>query len=520
MKNGILFHLAIIIILGTIVYANSFGNQFIWDDEFLIQKNIYIRDWKYLPRIFASNTRSGFLEQDNFYRPIHLSLYLVIYQLSGLHTFGYHLANLVLHLANSCLIYCLTLILFRKRAMSLITAALFTVHPIHTEAITYINGTADPLGLIFTLGSLIMFIKSLRHGSWTRVALISGSVLMFAMALLSKETTVVLPLIVSLILLYSNRYGVVQLVKKTWHIQLPYYVTAAAYAGLRLTVLNFLNILNFYGTENIYTENLHFRLYTFARALLTYYRLLFLPTGLHHERSLPVFISPFSIWIISSALILIAVICLAIWSYRRDRIIFFGILWFYITLIPVSGIIPANAIILEHWLYFPSVGFFLVVSYIITRLPKRQMRIAYLILIMALVLFSVQTIRRNTEWHDPIVFYRSTLRYSPDSARIHNNLGMAYADKGMYSQAIAEYSIATSLSDVYPQTHNNLANAYLSLGQIDNALQEYSIAVRMNPDFLVGHAGLAKIYQMKGMYTDYLRELEKIEEIKAKYLTD
>lgn len=481
----------IIILLGIIVYANTFPNEFLWDDEHFIIKNRYIKDIRYLPNIFKEDMGAGAYLRNNFYRPLQLIMYMIVFKFFKLNPVGYHLLNLVLHIFNALLLYMVITKLFNTK-IAFLTTTLFIVHPIHTEAVTYMSGTADPLSVFFCLVSLILYLKRKLY----------LSVIFFTLGLLSKETVIIFPFLVMITDMYRH--------KKNFMRILPFFVVSFVYFLMRLTILNFVNILNFYNEDNIYTTHISYRLFTFLKALLVYYRLLLIPLGLHMERTLPISVSLFEPLVFFSFLVLIALIVLCLDSFKKERVVFFSVSWFFISLLPMSGIIPVNAILLEHWLYLPSIGFFVIVAFFLT---KANNRLLYTLFIIIIIIFSIITILRNRDWRDPITFYTKTLKYAPHSARVHNNLAMAYADKGLYEQAIKEYLLAIKISDNYAETHHNLANLYLELGQIEEAIKEYKRAIELNNNFVYAHQALANLYYHLGNYSEAKKEMEIVQRL-------
>jgi len=185
--------LALIIFVGVLAYTNSLQGQFLWDDESLVQYNPYIKDWSHLPKIFTSRLGSAAKESGAFYRPVQTFTYLIDYSFWRLNVFGYHLVNMVWHILVAMSIFGLIQILFQNRKLSLLTALLFVVHPIHTEAVSYISGRADSLVAFFMILSYIFYLKhDQKHGAILLVLMVMSYVL----ALLSKEISLVLPLLI------------------------------------------------------------------------------------------------------------------------------------------------------------------------------------------------------------------------------------------------------------------------------------------------------------------------------------
>lgn len=114
-KHKTYFLIGLIILVGFVSYINIYKNEFLWDDEFLVQRNEFIRDFKYLPTMFTIPTEAGAGSWNNFYRPMHVVAYSIVYYFGGAEPFGFHLLNVLLHLANAVLIFFLIKKIFQKK---------------------------------------------------------------------------------------------------------------------------------------------------------------------------------------------------------------------------------------------------------------------------------------------------------------------------------------------------------------------------------------------------------------------
>jgi hypothetical protein len=284
-------------------------------------------------------------------------------------------------------------------------------------------------------------------------------------------------------------------------------VIVLLYIVLRLTALRFGDLANFYGGENEYTRSLAIRLFTFCKVLWIYLGLLVWPYPLHMERTVDLVKSFWSPWVLGAfAAIGIGVIG-GIWEMRVKKTgwILFGLSWFLVMLVPSSGIIPINGVLYEHWLYVPMVGVLLGVYGLLGLLEKLARRFRPLshlslfslltpFVILLSIMYLFLTIRQNNIWADPVGFYRYTLSFAPDSARLHNNLGITMANQGNVKEAILEYEKALSLGYGYPQIYNNLGNAYRVEGEYDLAEKNLKKALELSPEFTVAKVNLIKLY--------------------------
>ncbi len=478
---------ALTITLAVVVaYLNCLNNDFVWDDEFLIEKNTYLRSFEHLPKMLISNSTAGFGGVDNFYRPTQNIYYLFIFQAFGYSKTAFHAGNIILHLLNSLMLFVVLIRLFGSRPWAWATSLLWALHPTHVEAIGYISGTADPMGLLFFLLALWVLPLADFKRQWKSLFL---AWILFVLSLLSKEAMIVAPPLIMLVLALKASQA------KPWHWRthwpsLPFWLTAGIYMVLRKTVLNFNNTYDFYKTTNVYTENILYRVYTYLATLPEYLKILFYPTNLHMERDFPVFTDGSSFAVILGGLIVVVSFGIAVGCYCKKGLKWplFSWLWFFIAFVPMMGIlVPVNSFILEHWLYLPSIGVFIVAGKLVEKLWKshnqRARWVGLGLLLSSCLSLAILTHLRNRDWATPITFYQNILQYSKGTARVHNNLAMAFSEAKQFDQAITHYKKAIAVSDIYAQTHYNLARVYIQKQNYEKALTHLRRSLEINPNF-------------------------------------
>ena len=504
--------------LAVLPYLNILNNELFLDDLDYIVNNAYIRDWRYVPRMFTENLIAGAGKSSDYYRPAILLANTLGYALWGVNPMGYHLFSILFHLLNSLGVYLLLRGMVSrtsgyvpcpsgiKEHVPLATAILFAVHPVQTEAVASASALGILMGMFFlTLalgGHILRTSRADGKGGW----LLAGSLLAAAAAVLSKETMVVAPGMIFLVEFFFPREerGAADRFKRALIAALPYLALSGFYILLRFTVLNFGGTGNLYRGENIFTGSWLVRLYTFFTVLVEMGKVVVGPKKLYMERGtvLPVYAS---FWhgkvlfgFVLAAFLLAAAAAGALLkpggprSEIKGRIIGFGVLWSFFALVPVSNVlIPISTLMVESWLYTPIVGPALVFALILEKLPGKA---GVGVLVLAVSACAVRTAVQNRVWKTPVSFYEHNLRYAPQSARFQTNLAMAYAEQMRYNEAIAGYRRAIELNDQYPQTHHNLANTYLALGRAAEAEAEYQSAIRMDPGFHFSYVSLASLY--------------------------
>ncbi|MBU1869784.1 MAG: tetratricopeptide repeat protein [Candidatus Omnitrophica bacterium] len=479
-KNKMFFLIPflLIILLGIAVYYNSLGAKFVWDDFALVRDNSCIKDLSGLAQLFKKNIWAGIGEGSCVYRPLQMVSFALDYSLWRLNVFGYHFTNILLHILVALSLYWLISILFRDKALSLFATLLFVVHPIHSEAVTYISGRADPLAALFLLFAFIFYLK---HLELKNSILLIISLVSFALSLFSRENALIFP---AVILLYHFSFKV----KMRLAGFLSILALTIAYLILRLAGLG-----SFLPPEHIETTLLE-RLPGFFVAITNYTRLLILPLNLHMEYGSGLF-RFYDFKVILGFIIFVSLLIYAFKKRNADKLASFSILWFFITLLPSSNIYPINAYMAEHWLYLPSIGFFLIVANSLNLLRKKgRLKASIAILACLLLAYSFLTIQQNNFWRNPVVFYGRTLKLSPNSVKIYNNLGLAYYESSKPIEAIACYEKALKIDPRHASSLNNLGVVYRHMGKRQEAIDLFKRALAINPDSAEAYYNLGAIY--------------------------
>jgi tetratricopeptide (TPR) repeat protein len=526
----------LIIIVGFFVYGNSLHNEFLWDDELLILSNAYIKDIHNLFGLFTKNITYSTGIKSNSFRPLQMFTYALNYALGKDDVRFYHFTNIVIHILVAIMLYWLTQIIFKNEATSLLTALLFVSHPIHTEAVTYISGRADPLVALFILLSLIMYIKFYNKKSSVFYCL---SIISYILALLSKEIALVVPLlIVAYDYIYTDKKHI------SFKMQLPFFLFALSYIVLRTTVLNFPVQKTVIGQYSFFQ-----RLPAVFQSLTMYLQKLILPINLHMEYE-PIVPPIMDIQVILGVIItLIGVLSIIVFR-KKEKLITFALIWFTINFLPISNLYPLNAFFAEHWAYTPSVGLFVLVGWAAVKVFQQGRTFRLLSCLVVLVVLAGNfclTRLQNRYWKSPEHFYKRTLQYAPHSARVYYRLTLFYFKKGMIDQGIEQSKKAIEISPYYvlayeslstgyilrkdyhqaielclkalemePNSyslHNNLGVAYAAQGWTDKAIIEFKKAISLNPTYASGYNNLAiayfhkKLYNLAIEYSNKAREL-------------
>lgn len=498
-------------------YGPSLGNSFVWDDEQFIYNNSYVRDFA-VAEIFTQNTIAGAGESSTYYRPLTTLSFAVDHAIWGFNPFGFHLTNTLLHFGAGLLLFFYLKTLGFSRLSSLTISSIFLVHPLQTEAVVYANSRGDSMYTFWAFFSLLSFALLIKKKypqftiydltiTFNKTILLLVTVAAYVLAILGKEIGIATLGLIGLTFMFAHYQTFVEL--RIWKIIrnnvasftafVLSLVAAATYLFMRTHIIQIPTTQNDYFAGTAYGESVFVRLHTFTQALWHYFRLLLFPYPLHMERSIPVIEHPLSVWLIATILLVFAFTYLAVQEYKKSKTgyILFGSLWFLAMLVPVSGIIPVNGLIYEHWLYVPLVGFLIAVYGGKTLLPHRTSQkisqILKKIVPIIVLLYIFLTIRQNYLWSNPVRFYSYTLQFT-ETARLRNNLAMAHAEAQNYEAAISNYQKAIQINDTYPQTHYNLGNTLQAVGETALAKKEYATAIRMNENFMPAYVSLVNIF--------------------------
>lgn len=494
----------LIIVLGFGVYANSLKGMFILDDDYLIKNNIYVKNWAHISKLFSEHIGAGSGELSNLYRPIQMLTYMIDYSLWKSDVRGYHLTNILLHVLAALTLFWLVNILYDNRLISLFTSILFLVHPIHTEAVAYISGRADSLALLFMIVSFIFYLKFYNKEN---LIFYMTAVLSYALALLSKETSLIFPI---LLILYHYSF------EKRFKLKLflPIIILFLINISLRLTVLNF-------PLPKITSPipNLFQRIPSFFVAIPNYIKLLILPFNLHMEYGQRLFRLTHPMAMLG-ILILFTSLTYAFKIRKTHGLIFFSVFWFFISLLPVSNIWFINAYMAEHWLYLPSIGFFLILAKGLSYLyeTKKLRTFTTLFAVSSLSFYSFLTVKQNTCWREPIVFYERTLKYAPDSVRMYLNLANKYIGIGRQEDAASLYRTIIKIDPNYAGAYNNLAVLSFRSGKREDAINLYKKAIELNPNYTDAYNNLAAIYCETGRKEEAINLYNKVLTLNPNYV--
>jgi protein O-mannosyl-transferase len=551
----------VIIALALAAYYNSLSGPFILDDRFAITDNPTIRQLGSALSPPASSTAGG--------RPVLNLTFALNYALGGTNVWGYHAFNLLIHtLAGLTLFGIVRRTLLERPTSStklprsksnqslhqirraifqglspaeatplaLAVAAIWIVHPVQTEAVTYISERAESLMGLFYLLTLYCFVRGverrsqesgIRHqapevGNQEKefitqnppaiLPLSSGltpdasrlwffaSILACLLGAMSKEIIVTAPVIV---LLYDRTF-VAGSFRAAWRLRWRYYL------GLACTWLLLARLMTGLGHRSVgFDQGVTWWSYalTSCRSVILYCKLALWPHPLIFDHGLNVI--RHATEALPYALVLAALLAgTAIALWRRPAIGFLGA-WFFVILAPASSIVPvAGQPMAEHRMYLSLAAVIAFVVLGLHRLIGRRGLIVYAALTVGLGWLSVQ---RNEVYQSELAIWNDTVAKCPDNPRAHYNLGCTLEkDPDRIPEAMAAYEAALRIKPDFAEAHNNLGNDLLKTpGRLNDAMAHFQTALSIKPDFADAHSNLGTaLFDMPGHLPEAIAQYE------------
>lgn len=499
----------VVVAAAVAAYHNSLSGPFILDDLKSIAENPTIRHFG-----------SAFSPPNNLGvggRPVINLSFALNYALGGPNVWGYHAFNLLIHMLAG-----LTLLGILRRtlqspalnsrfgasalSLSLAVAVIWIVHPLQTEAVTYITQRCESLMGLFYLLTLYSFIRSAESnmpGGWRTL-----SVLACLLGVLCKEIIVSAPV---MILLYDRTF-VAGSFLQAWRLRWRYYL------GLACTWLVLVPVLAS-SSQRAAGFDVGVTSWTYAltslRSVVLYLRLAIWPHPLVFDYG-QLFIRHASDVILPAIILAVLVSGTIVALWRWPAVGFVGA-WFFGILAPASSVVPlVGQPMAEHRMYLPLVSMIVLIVIGIHRWLGRGALLFCLVLIAAL---SGVTWQRNEVYHSALNLWSDTVAKRPDNPRAHNNLGSAL-DKipGRLNEAIAQYQEALRLNPNYVEAHYNLGRALAMLDRTPEAIAQYEEALRLNPGYVNAHYNLGlTLEKMPGRMNEAIAQYEETLRLKPDF---
>ena len=501
------------LLLAAVAYARVLGGEFVIDDAHTVVRSLAVKD---LAGFLRSHFLQGFLEGA---RPVTDLTFALNYAAGGLEPWNYHLTNLVLHLAVVVLAWAFAREVLRLANapsgewVAVAVAGVFAVHPLQSEAVSYVSQRSELLASGLYLATLLLLLAAERRGLGRRGApFVVVALATFLLALGAKPIAATLPgawlLLVVVVASPARRAALA-----SWRARaialLPFATLDALFAWRVLRGIGENGEAGFHVPGLTPVEYL----LTQLRAVVVYLRLLAWPAGQNVDWDFPRSGGLFEPPVMLAGLFLLALVGAAVALAVRTRhgegedaawarVGAFGILWFFLVLSVTSSVLPLVDALVEHRVYLASLGLFLAaaafVEWWLRRVRAPSPRVALGAAAVAVALWSALAVtlyRRNAVWETSLALWSDAAAKSPRKARPHAGVGLALHWLGRNEEAILPYRRAALLAQGDSAKEgsilSDLGTVLLRTGRIDEAVEVLARVVALAPDDSLARASLA-----------------------------
>jgi hypothetical protein len=478
----------ILLLVIAVLYLPFLGNEFISDD---------------IPGLVQAAPAWTWLTSVGWPNYVHLFAFFqyVLYHIFGMTPWPYRLLNILFHAGSAIFVYLIGKKLVGKQ-VARVAALLFAVHPLATEAVTWISGGNYAQHTFFLLVALWLYMKK-------TVRTYIGALVFFLLCLATSEKTISLFLV---FLAYEWFYGNL---RKQWKKVLPFVAMSMIFMvfyglkiGERTQSLSALTYQSHFGLMN--------PLLQLPVAISSYFGLFLWPAHLTLYHS----VYRFSLWNFSiRAVVTVLYAAFLVYTLVKRKPIGFWMSWFLIGLAPTLTPLRIGWVVAERYVYFSLIGFCVLAGELYEQIVSHKLlRVAGMCVgIIILVALCRQTVIRNSEWRTADGFWVATLRESPEDPKSWFNIGDVYDKHGEYEKSIEAFTHATTINPNYADAYHNIGKIYFQMTKYDEAAPYFEKALAINPSLSQSYVGLAKVAALKG---DYQKAIGFIKQAQAINPTD
>lgn len=514
-----------LVLLCVISYANALPNGISWDDRaFLVTwRGIQQTSKDYpaylnVPELLGGDLPSG---HQGVFRPLRSMFYLLSYSTWGDNYFAYHLQAVIFHIFISLLVFAIARRIGKSDTTGFITAAIFAVHPIHTESVSYITASFDTLGILFYFLSFYFYLKK-DEDPYKKNIYLFASALYFAISAFFYEMTLTLPLVIVLYEYVKSKYRLDSL-WKNFKIYRHFLLIIIFYLFYRFVIATIGNRADYLG-QAWYLAAIQAR-FEMPMIYLRYIKLLVIPQNLTIVHLMPDYLSSFieqffnlldpgknllnlsvrmSVAFIFFYLGIIIAFCRMI--SLQNTALFFGLVWFFITLLPASSIQPQGAVMAERFLYIPSFGIIFAASILLTESHKlagkfislRNARILLILVVISILsVYSYLTILRNFQWFDEKTIWYAAIEENPNYHLSYLALADFTTVNGDPMKGIDILKQGIEKNPANLQLRLRLAESYISLDMWDEALSAAKQLTELKKEYSNGYKLIGYVSQKK-----------------------
>ncbi len=476
----------LLVALVLLAYANSLRGEFVFDDRQIIEQN---------SQLINIETLDDALAMGSGWRRLTAVTYGLNFYWGQLDPYGYHLVNVLIHALNAIVVFLIiSQISSGLLFPSLAGAAVFSVHPLLSEAVANVAGRASSLCALFYFLSVLGFLKALDtenlkiRAGWLSLAAVSSFV-----AFQAKQEAIALPVAMAGLVWIRSA-------KKDWRYLAPLAVVpfgviflirdqlASLFAGVMGN-----RVLVSAGFEEVLPVTTYIRTYT--TAIVGYYFPRFVyPSRLTVDPHIRTVEHWYSIEFLVALVILGAVGWFIVRPKVPGRLLGAGVVLLMLSPLTAYVAVPLADVVLEHRVYISGLGLAVLAAALFDWLRREYGKVAQVASLVLVVIFTLMTVQRNTIWADGITLWEDAESKYPEKPRPHFNLAESYQRAGRLPEAIEEYEHALDLKPDIHAAYSNMAAIYLDQGDLDQGEEVLLRVTEVAPDFTEGFINLGVLY--------------------------
>jgi len=499
------------------------------DDNVYVTENLQVQSGL----TFKSVTWAFTTMHASYWIPLTWLSLMLDCQLYGLNPGGYHLTNLVFHLANTLLLFLVLKRMTGALWKSSFVAALFALHPLHVESVAWVTERKDVLSTFFWILTMLMYVRYVERPGLNRYLLV---LLSFTLGLLSKPMLVTLPFVLLLLDYWPlGRFQFGQLDKnlkspnfKPTH---PSNQNSTALCLIRektpffaLTVVSSILAIIVAQTEiTVGTLETHWVGMRFANALVSYVSYIGKMIWPSHLAVFYPYPDTFPIWkVAGSGLLLVCLSILIIRAANKRPYLMVSWLWYLGTLVPVIGLVQVGSqAMADRFTYVPLIGLFIMIAWGVPNILAGWRYSRVVLSMSAGLLLSILMIVTRLQvrhWQNDITLFQHSVNVTANNYLSHTNLGVALFHQGKIEEAIAHYAEALRIKSDRVETYNCLGVALAHQGRYQEAITHFKEALRIKPDDAVAHNNLGLALERLGKDEEAIAHYVEAFRIKPDYV--
>jgi protein O-mannosyl-transferase len=506
-----------------LVFGQTLQHKFInYDDDEYVYANPQVA-----PGLTAHGIAWAFTQTCvGHWHPLTCLSHMLDCQLYGLHPWGHHLSNVLLHAASTILLFLVLRRMTGDLWPSAFVAALFAIHPLHVESVAWVAERKDVLSGLFFMLTLWAYVGYVRHPF--SLARYLSVVALFALGLMAKPMLVTLPCVLLLLDYWPlgrfSRPAVDDAAtdKRRSRLSMAMPLVVEKLPLLVLTAVSCVvaPLTQKQAIESLDAVPLSARVANALVSYVAYLGQLFYPVGLaalypHPGSALPT-------WQVAGALVLMVSISVVVLVWRRRcPYLFVGWLWYVGMLVPVIGLVQlGHQSRADRYTYLTQIGLYIAVAWGVSQVsrhwPDRRW-VCGMTSVIVVAIMAVCAWRQTSYWHDSTTLWTHTLACTSRNGLAHYSCGVALADQGDVDAAIIQYRKALEIRPDFKEARVNLGGALASRGQIDAAIGHYQKVLEINPRNAESHYNLGVVLAGRGETDAAIAHFRKALEIRPDY---